>query len=61
MRLGGAYLANGGDPSTDIFLSPLRASDELFAELPPVFIHGVYMCTCVLFVPTRLVRMQWGM
>lgn len=33
------YLANGGDPLSDVFLSPLIAPPHLLARLPPCFIH----------------------
>ena len=34
-----AYLANGGDPFADFYISPLRAPLPLLARFPPLFIH----------------------
>ena len=37
--IGQAYLRNGGNPTSDYFISPLRAPSSLMNELPPVYIH----------------------
>ena len=39
MRICQAYLANGGDPFADYYISPLRAPLSLLVRFPPLFIH----------------------
>jgi acetyl esterase/lipase len=39
LRLGEAYLASGGDPLRDPYISPLRASLEDLRCFPPTYIH----------------------
>jgi acetyl esterase/lipase len=39
LMLGQAYFRNGGNPKTDIYISPLRAPAELLAQFPPTYIH----------------------
>ena len=39
MRICQAYLAQGGDPFTDYYISPLRAPSALLSRFPPLFVH----------------------
>ena len=39
MRICQAYLAAGGDPFNDCYISPLRTPLPMLARFPPVFIH----------------------